>query len=67
MKFAHQFLRSLTRTNAASLLIKKQVTSKVALTTLSLGLATWLSTTKYFSEELTILETEDNLKDGDVR
>jgi hypothetical protein len=67
MKFAHQFFRTLTRINTSSFFAKKQVTSKVALTTLGLGLATWLSTSKYFSEELVILETEDNLKDGEVR
>jgi len=67
MKFAHRFFRTLTRINAPSLFIKKQVTAKVALTTVGLGLATWLSTTKYFSEELTVLETEDNLKDGEIR
>lgn len=67
MKFAQLFLRSLTRVNTSSFFIKKQVTPKVALTTLGLGMATWLSTLKYFSEELMVLETEDNLKDGEVR
>jgi hypothetical protein len=67
MKFAKVFFRSLTRVNTASLLIKKQTTSKIALTSLGLGLATWLSTSKYFSDELTVLETEDNLKEGEVR
>jgi hypothetical protein len=57
MKFGQLFLKSLTRFSAPTLLIKKQITPKVALTTLGLGLATWLSTAKYFSEELTVLET----------
>lgn len=67
MKFAQRFFRTLTRVNTAAYFPNKQATTKVGLTTLGLGLATWLSTTKYFSEELTVLETEDNLKDGEVR
>ena len=67
MKFAQLFLRSLTRINTSSFFVKKQPVSKVALTTLGLGMATWLSTVKYFSEQLIVLQTEDNLKDGEVR
>ena len=61
MKFAQLFLRSMTRISAPALLARKPVTAKVVLTTLGLGFATWLSTNKYFSEEMTLLETEDNL------
>lgn len=67
MKFAQQFFRTLTRINKLPLVTKKQVSPRIALTTLGVGFATWLSTTKYFNEELTVLETEDNLKDGEVR
>jgi hypothetical protein len=67
MKFGQLFLRSLTRIGASNLFARKHFSSKVALTTLGLGIATWLSTSKYFSEELTVIETEDNLKEGEVR
>jgi nitrite reductase/ring-hydroxylating ferredoxin subunit len=67
MKFGQLFLRSLTRFNTTTLFAKKQITSKVALTTVGLGFATWFSTNKYFAEELTVLETDDNLLEGEVR
>lgn len=57
MKFAQQFFRTLSRVNVAPLIARKQISPKIALTTLGLGFATWLSTSKYFSEELTVLET----------
>lgn len=67
MKFAQLFMRSMARVSLPTLLTKKPITAKVALTTLGLGFATWLSTNKYFSEEMTLLETEDNLLEGEVR
>lgn len=45
----------------------RPLNAKVALTSLGVGLATWFSTTKYFSEEVTVLETDDDLKEGEVR
>jgi hypothetical protein len=67
MKFGQLFLRSLTRISASPFFARKQFSSKVGLTTLGLGVATWLSTSKYFSEELTVIETDDDLKEGEVR
>lgn len=67
MKFGQLFLRSLSRVNAMPFLGSRPITAKVTLTSLGVGLATWFSTTKYFSEEVTVLETDDDLKEGEVR
>lgn len=67
MKFGQLFLRSLSRFGPAKLFLNRPQAINVSLTTLSLGFATWFSTSKYFAEEVTILETEDDLKDGEVR
>lgn len=44
-------------------------TTKLAVTSAGLGLgyAYWMGTNKIFSEELTTVETDNNLKEGEVR
>lgn len=66
MKFAQLFLRSLPRV-ATSAAFNGQRSFKTAATGVTLGLAAWLSSSKVFPEELTVLETDDDLKEGEVR
>ena len=65
-QFSRLFLRSFPRLNSPLLQAKPQMV-KVGLATLGLTFSTWLTSSKYFSEELQIIETEDNLKEGEVR
>lgn len=65
-QFSRLFLRSFPRLNSPLLQAKPQMV-KVGLATLGLTFSTWLTSSKYFSEELQIVETEDNLKEGEVR
>lgn len=60
-------MRSMTRAKASYLFQKNPQPIRVGLATLGLSLSAWFATTRVFSEEIQILETEDNLIEGEVR
>jgi len=62
MKFAQLFLRSLPRLASSSLFNINQRTARVAISGLGLGVAAWMTSSKVFSEELVVLETDDDLQ-----
>ena len=55
------------RVNTASIFQSNPRPLKVGLATLGLSLSAWFATTRVFNEELQVLETEDNLTEGEVR
>lgn len=67
MKVSRLLLRSLTRINTPALLQNKPQALKVGLATLGLSLSAWFTTYKVFPEEMQVLETDDDLKEGEVR
>jgi hypothetical protein len=67
MKFARLFLRSLSLLNRPVFSVNKQQIARNSLATFGAGLAAYYSLSKVFPDELIVVETEDNLKDGEVR
>lgn len=67
MKVSRLLLRSLSRINTPGLFQNKPQALKVGLATLGLSLSAWFTTYKVFPEEMQVLETDDDLREGEVR
>ena len=67
MKLGRMFFRSMSLLKPATFYKPSPQAVKVMGTGLGLGIASWFSTRSIFSDELTVLETDDNLVDGEVR
>lgn len=66
-KIGRLLLRTLPRITTSSLLQSKPQALKVGLSTLGLSFSAWFTTSKVFPEEMIVLETDDDLRDGEVR
>jgi hypothetical protein len=64
MKIAQLFMRSLPRLTQSIYSKPSRSYFAAAFTGFGLSLAAWMTTTKVFSEELTVLETDDDLREG---
>lgn len=70
MNFGRLLLRSFPRlgqTLGSTAWINPNRTLKVGLATLGLTFSAWFSTSKVFPEEMQVLETDDDLLEGEVR
>ena len=66
-QFSRLLIRSFPRMTNPAIFHNKAHLARVGLGVFGLSLSSWFTTTKIFNEEIQILETEDNLTEGEVR
>jgi len=66
-QFSRLLARSFPRMTSPTIFHNKTQLARVGLGVFGLSLSSWFTTTKIFNEEIQILETEDNLIEGEVR
>lgn len=67
MKLSRVLLRSFATTRPTAFLKPKTNPVKLALAAFGVTVSTWFSTQKIFNEELQIIETPDDLAEGEIR
>ena len=66
-QFSRLLVRSFPRMTTPAVFQNKAQVARVGLGVFGLSLTSWFSSTRIFSEDIQILETEDNLTEGEVR